>query len=148
MGTKADFYSGLGSKRDWIGSLQYDGMVYKIPAEILLQVNKSMFEEMVMDFLRSNKGFVADDGHKWPWLWADSRMTDFSYIFLPEHEKVYMTQCPSNLLFDPIKIIQGESLIEANTWLPEPFFPIMNMDMYLKTEEMLLVYGYSPSQIV
>jgi hypothetical protein len=146
--TKADFYSGLGSKRDWIGSLIRDGSVWNIPAEILLQVNKTMFEEMVMDFIRSKDGVVADDGDGWPWMWADSRMTDYSYIFLPDFEKVYMTQCPSLILVDPIKILQGESLMEANTYLEEPAFPIMDKDSYLKTEEIMLIYGYSPSQIV
>lgn len=148
MGTKADFYSGLDCKRDWIGSLQWNGDIWNIPAKILIQVNKTMYEEMVIDFLTSKNGIIHDNNETWPWLWADSRMTDYSYIFLPDHEKVFMTKCPSIILVDPIKILQGESLIEAKADLKEPSFPIMKKEAYIKTEELLLLYGYTPSQIV
>ncbi len=145
MGTKADFYSGLGSKRDWIGSLYNNGDVWNIPLEILIQVNKSMFEELVMDFLREQYSVISDQGDKWPWLWSDSRCTDYSYIFMPDHEKVYMAQF-AGVLVDPIKILQGEDLMEANAHAAT--FPIMNKGSYLKTEEYLQLYGYSPSQIM
>lgn len=147
MGTKADFYSGLESKIDWIGSLYNNGDVWHIPLDILIQVNKSMFEELTLEFLRGQDSAIHDIGDKWPWLWSDSRCTDYSYIFLPEHEKVYMAQC-ADILVDPIKILQGESLIEANAYLGTPTFPIMDKKSYPKTEELMKLYGYSPSQIV
>ena len=147
MGTKADFYSGLGSKRDWIGSLSNNGDIWNIPLEILIQVNKSVFEELTLDFLRDQDGILPDLGDPWPWMWADSRCTDYSYIFLPEHEKVYMAQ-GCDILVDPVKILQGESLIEANVMLGSPTFPIMDKSSYLKTEELIKLYGYTPSQIV
>jgi hypothetical protein len=147
MGTKADFYSGLESKRDWIGSLYNNGDVWHIPLEILIQVNKSMFEELVLDFIRDQDGVIAEGRIRWPWLWSDSRCTDYSYIFSPEHEKVYMAQ-GCDILVDPIKILQGESLIEANVLLGTPTFPIMDKRSYPKTEELLKIYGYTPSQII
>jgi len=147
MSTKADFYSGLDSKWSWLGSLLYNGDVWNIPSDIFLQVNKTMYEEMVLDFIRQGNGIVHEGRNTWPWMWADSRCTDYSYIFLPEHEKVYMVQ-GQGILVDPIKIIQGESLIEANANLGAPTFPIMKKDAYLKTEELLQIYGYKPSQIV
>jgi len=146
MSTRADFYSGLHTRRSWIGSLVRNGDVWHIPAEIFLQVNKSMFEELVLDFLKSNDGIINEHGDAWPWFWSDSRCTDYSYIFLPSHEKVYMAQF-SSIMFDPIKIIQGEGLIEANANLGRPEFPIMNKKTYPKTEEIMRMYGYSLSQI-
>lgn len=146
--TKADFYSGLGSKRDWIGSLIHDGQIWNIPSDIFLQVNKTMFEEMVLDLLRKENGIIPDNGDTWPWLWADSRMTDYSYIFLPEYDKVYMSKCPSNILVDPISILQGKDMNESDACLGEPMFPIMKKELYIKTEELLLQYGYSPTQII
>lgn len=147
MSTKADFYIGLGSKRDWIGSLLNSGDVWYIPTDILIQVNRIMFEELTLDFLRLNNGIIPDQGDMWPWMWADSRFTDYSYIFLSEHSKVYMSQGGSGLV-DPIKILQGESLTEADALLGHPTFPIMKKEAYIKTEELMEQYGYSSAKIV
>lgn len=140
MGTKADFYSGLGSKRDWIGSLYNGGEVWNIPLEILIQVNKVMFEELTLDFLKEKGGSINDNGDMWPWLWADSRVTDYSYIFLPNHNKVFMSMM-GGVFLDPIKILQGEDIETSNAgiWLPD--FPCMSKESYRKTEETLKLYG-------
>ena len=142
MGTRADFYVGLGSKADWIGSLLQDGSVWNIPIEILIQVNRIMFEELSIDFIKKCGGIVAQEDGKWPHLWSDSRMSDYSYIFHPGHEKVYMHQMGVNLLFDPVKILQGFSTIESNSFLDTPIFPVMRKETKIKTEEILKEYGY------
>ena len=136
MGTKADFYVGLGSKRDWIGSLMRDGDVWKIPVEIFIQVNKMVFEEMVFDLIREHDDVIDE----WPHPWSDSRMTDYSYIFYPDHEKVYMSH-GGDILLDPIKLLQGQSIIEANVFLGEPKFPVMLPQLLNQTEELLKQYG-------
>ncbi len=121
---KADFYVGMGSNADWIGSVEKCGEVWALDTTILIQVNKTMYEELVIEYIKFYKGIVANHVCQWPWEWTDSRMTNYSYIFIPEHEKVYMSIEGGDLM-DPIKVIQGESIIEANAMLGPPIFPLM-----------------------
>lgn len=147
MGTKADFYSGLESKRDWIGSLYRNGDVWNIPLEILIQVNKTMFEELTLEFLMRKDASISDRDDKWPWFWSDSRITDYSYIFLPQHNKVFMSMM-GGVFLDPIKILQGDDMEEAhaNIWLPN--FPCMSIESHNKTQEILNQYGYLSAKII
>ena len=124
MGSKADFYIGQGQDAQWIGAVEQDGYPDAIPAEILIQVNEIMFEELVVDFLQSRRprSFIASEGDKWPWLWEDSNMTDYSYMFF--NSKVHMGHFGT--LIDPIKIVQGEDEITAQI-SPKPLlFPRMD----------------------
>lgn len=120
----ADFYVGSGRNADWIGSVKKNGDIWHIPPELLLQVNRIMFEEMVIDFIKENDGIVANHICEWPWDWTDSRMTENTYLFLPEYERVYMSILGEDLI-DPVKIIQGESILDAMTYLGPPIFPVM-----------------------
>lgn len=144
MGTKADFYCGLESKRNWIGSVYNSGDIWSIPLEILIQVNKSMFEELTIDFLKEKGGSINDNGDLWPWLWSDSRITDYSYIFLPKYDKVFMSMM-GNVFIDPIKIRQGEDIESARAGLGLPNFPCMTKSNRKKTEELIELYGYLSS---
>lgn len=141
MATKADFYCGLETKRNWIGSLHNTGDIWSIPLKILIQVNKSMFEELTIDFLKEKGGSINDNGDKWPWLWSDSRITEYSYIFLPEYNKVFMS-IMGNIFIDPIKIRQGEDIEASNAGLGLPTFPCMTKINRKKTEELIRLYGH------
>ena len=121
---KADFYVGVGQDAEWIGSVSNFGEIYQIPIEIFIQVNNIMYEEKVFEFIKLCNGIIGQHPCKWPWPWEDSRMTDYSYFFIPEHEKVYAS-IEGNELIDPIKILQGYSLLEASTGLGVPEFPNM-----------------------
>jgi hypothetical protein len=79
--TRADFYIGQGVDANWIGSIFHDGYPTRIPLEILICVNPILYEELVVEFIKSDKGVVRSENGKWPWLWGDSRLTDYSYIF-------------------------------------------------------------------
>lgn len=129
--TKADFYVGTGSDARWIGSIRADGYPVDglISPEIFLQVNKIMFEEMVLDLLRKGKqddwAAIADEGDPWPWLWIDSYITDYTYMFDEKLEKVIASQ-GGREFFDPIKIIQGEDMDSAELSIGRPKFPQMS----------------------
>jgi len=128
--TKADFYVGTGLDARWIGSIRADGYPDGvIPAKIFLQVNKIMFEEMVLDLLREKKqakwAAIADEGDPWPWLWIDSQITDYTYMFDEKLEKVIASQ-GGREFFDPIKIIQGEGMESADLGIGRPRFPQMS----------------------
>jgi len=122
---KADFYIGQGPEANWIGSVTYDGYPESIPLEILICTNPTLFEELVVEFIESKNGIVKTNGQRWPWLWQDSRMTDFSYFFDSTWNDVVMSSYQGSELFDPIKFIQEGSISEANLGFGIPHFPKM-----------------------
>lgn len=128
--TKADFYVGADINARWLGSIGSDGYPADgiIPVEILLQVNVVMFEEMVLDFLSLTKkkdwAAINYDGDEWPWLWPDSRCTDYAYMFHQGLERVVVSNYGKEF-FDPIKVLQGEDLNSANLAIGRPVFPKM-----------------------
>ena len=132
---KADFYVMTGAEADWIGSVHRCGEIWAISTQILLQVNRTMYEEMVIDYINFCEGVVANHVCQWPWDWPDSRGTDYSYIFIPEHEKVYMSIEGGDLM-DPIKVVQGGSLIEANCFMGPPIFPQMIEQVCFEEKEL------------
>ncbi len=142
MGTKADFYVGIGPDAEWLGSIFKEGDVWHIPLDILIQINQTMFEELTLELLSSKDSVIADRGDKWHHPWADSRVTDYSYMFDPGREKVLMYQSGIDFLVDPIKVLQGYSIEECIELYGTPKFPIMLPDQLMKTEELLKEYGY------
>jgi len=121
--TKADFYIGNGIAANWIGSIREDGYPRGISLEILICTNPTLYEELVVDFIHEREGVVKTEGGKWPWLWPDSRMTDYSYMFLPDHSKVFASNYGGNF-FDPIKCIQEGEMQSAYAGLGRPVFPL------------------------
>lgn len=111
MGSKADFYRGHGNDAVWIGSVERDGYPDIIPAEILIQVNGVMFEELVVEFLQSRRpnSYIASEGDRWPWLWENSQMTDFTYAFF--NNKVHVGHFGQ--VMDPVRIVQGDDMITS-----------------------------------
>lgn len=78
MGTRADFYVGIGKSAEWIGSIAYDG--YETSPEIEFATTESEYREAVHAFLQSrDDATFPDEG--WPWPWNDSGTTDCSYWF-------------------------------------------------------------------
>lgn len=89
----------------------------------LIQVNKIMFEEMVLELLELSDSIIPENGDKWNYLYSDSSLTDYVYMFDNHREKVLMYQNGTDVLYDPIKIIQGQSLIESIEIYEKPKFP-------------------------
>jgi hypothetical protein len=142
MGTRADFYlMNDDGRMMWVGSKAHDGSPVNIPTDILIQINPVMFEELVLDFLNLHRGdsIIRQDGDTWPWPWADSRVSDYSYLFV--HNKVLAYSPSAGHWFDPLKIVQGEDLGAAYV-LDQYKFPIMNpAALEMQEETMELVYG-------
>lgn len=125
MGTRADFYIGE-DKPKWIGSIFKDGHPWNIPAEILIQTNETMFEELVIDFINKNNGVINQYGRNWPWPWESSELTDYSYILSDSLNKVVAFTMESKQVFDPLKIVQGEDLQSAKI-TKTIIFPMMGV---------------------
>lgn len=153
MGTRADFYiMDHDETMEWLGSVSQDGGYTSIPLEILIAGNKTMFEEIVSDFIesRGKRGILKKNGEGWPWPWADSRMSDYSYILHICTGKVYVCYF-GNRLMDPIKLIQGMDEIGADVGFGKVKFPIMLKEAVESTEEILKVvegYGQESTETV
>lgn len=144
--TKADFYI----DKKWIGSVYGDGYPQRIPLEIFIQINPIMYEELVVEFIKKRNGSVASEGAQWPWLWSDSRLTDYSYIFITEKDCVMASHFGGEL-FDPIKFLQGCDKEELFPNLGIPNFPIMDVISLDQTNEVLRrgqMNGYTVTKIV
>lgn len=94
MGTRADFYVGIGKDAEWIGSIAYDG--YRVEEMTLEQSYKDLdsmecwaiksatseaeFRRAVAKLIEmNNDGTKPEQG--WPWPWANSETTDYAYNF-------------------------------------------------------------------
>jgi len=145
MGTRADFYVEKYDRLMWIGSLFKDGDPIKIPTDILIQINPTIYEEMVVDFLEEKDSAIRSNGDRWPWPWKDSRMTDYAYLFTADQVIGYESY--GGKLFNPVKIVQGHDLKTASY----PFdiiFPTMQKQATLAAEELLRRYGLKSTQAV
>jgi hypothetical protein len=80
MGTRADFYVGVGSEAEWLGSIAWDGDPEGIPPSIKRARGDADYRAAVERFLGAR-----DDATKpadgWPWPWDDSALTDYAYAF-------------------------------------------------------------------
>jgi len=125
MGIRADFYIDT-HKPKWIGSLDKDGDPWNIPCKILVQNNVVLYEEYVIEFLTSKGGYIKSNGDKWPWPWEDSNLTDYSYFFNSFYYIVCAYSMHDKMLFNPLKIMQGEDLKTARV-ATSIKFPLMGV---------------------
>ena len=79
MGTRADFYVGIDSKTEWIGSIGWDGYPEGIPKGIKEATTEIEFRNQVNKCLEESNGNFPVNG--WPWPWTDGRTTDYSYFY-------------------------------------------------------------------
>jgi hypothetical protein len=122
MGTRADFYVRQDGQMKWLGSKAWDGYPDGITGNVLQSTSSEQFENEVEAFLKGeDDATFPDEG--WPWPWADSRTTDYSYIF--ENGKV-MASCFGYPLFDPLKKEEEEEGEEDEELKMEGYFPDMS----------------------
>jgi len=120
MSIRADFYIGI-REPDFLGSLSTDGEPWNIACRVLIQVNKTMYQETVIEFLENMKTGIPE---KWLWAWPDSKYTDYTYFFSNAYGKVFAWSKEEEMMFDPLKIMQGEDLNSARLSI-NPTFPKM-----------------------
>lgn len=121
MGTRADFYIRKEGKMKWLGSQAWDGYPDGIDKKVLSATAEGDFETIVNEYLGARKDATfPKDG--WPWPWADSRTTDYSYIF--ENGKV-MASNFGYPLFDPLAAEDDATEDDREPVKMEGFFPDM-----------------------
>lgn len=82
MGTRADFYVGIGPTAKWLGSISYDGDPSGTPKPVLESKSEQEFRARVRSMiLRRSIGPTTRPSEGWPWPWDDSRTTDYAYAW-------------------------------------------------------------------
>lgn len=83
MGTRADFYVGIGQDAEWIGSDAYSGYpgaeAGGVPNAILKAKTEKAFRRAVARRIDQPHGTKPEQG--WPWPWENSRTTDYAYAW-------------------------------------------------------------------
>lgn len=86
MGTRADFYMGIGPDAEWLGSVAWDGYDVSeansgIARDVRLSKTKEEFLENLKAYFAARDNVTLPEAG-WPWPWEDSRTTDFAYAFV------------------------------------------------------------------
>lgn len=82
MGTRADFYVGVGENAEWIGSVGWDGYEWAEDKDcpLLNAKTEDDFRAAVYE-IAADRDDWTDPEQGWPWPWDDSRLTDYTYYF-------------------------------------------------------------------
>lgn len=89
MGTRADFYVGVGFEAEWIGSVAYDGDWFACVAQkrgshpdarIMRARTEASFRRHVAAMLAKRDDAIFPD-MGWPWPWPSSTLSDCVYAF-------------------------------------------------------------------
>lgn len=88
MGTRADFYVGIGANAEWIGSTSYDGDPRGLGAGPLGASSETEFRAAVEEMLADPDLLTTRPEEGWPWPWRDSRTSDYAYAWDPERGAV------------------------------------------------------------
>jgi hypothetical protein len=84
MGTRADFFVGVGPSAEWIGSIAFDGCPDGSPAPIFKARTEARYRAIVTTMLadlRKDGSPTTTPDEGWPWPWPDHRTTDFAYAW-------------------------------------------------------------------
>jgi hypothetical protein len=82
MGTRADFYVGVGETAEWIGSVAWDG--YEWAEDKSSDIAKACTESEYRDAVKkmfSGRDDASTPQTGWPWPWDNSSLTDYVYYF-------------------------------------------------------------------
>lgn len=85
MGTRADFYVGVGKDAEWLGSIAFDGYPDGpvLESGAIVAVTEDAFRTAIAKLLKQDDATTPEQG--WPWPWNDSGMTDYAYCFDKDH---------------------------------------------------------------
>jgi hypothetical protein len=83
MGTRADFFVGIGPTAEWIGSVSYNGWsdMNGAGVEPLSSTSEAAFRAAVEHVLSTWHPPVTRPEEGWPWPWEDFRTTDYAYAW-------------------------------------------------------------------
>lgn len=83
MGTRADFFVGIGPNAEWIGSTSYDGDRHGWGRGPLAATSEAEFRAAVEEMLSNPQALTTRPEEGWPWPWNDFRTSDYAYAWDP-----------------------------------------------------------------
>jgi hypothetical protein len=83
MGTRADFFVGIGPDAEWLGSTSYDGDPGGWGQKPLAARTEGEFRNAVEEMLSDHQALVTRPSEGWPWPWNDFRTSDYAYAWDP-----------------------------------------------------------------
>ena len=82
MGTRSDFYVGVGKNAEWLGSVAWDGYEWGEDenCQLMKATTESEYRMAVSGIAKARDDWTAPE-QGWPWPWDDSNTTDCAYAF-------------------------------------------------------------------
>lgn len=117
MGTRADFYVGIGAEARWLGSHAMDSHPDCLPQGLFAAASPEAWEAAVTAFLTEN-GRLAALG--WHWPWRSSRGSDYAYTFhegrciLSQSNDIFMTWDGADLAPTDVVYDMPEDMVAAS----------------------------------
>jgi hypothetical protein len=84
MGTRADFFIGIGPTAEWIGSISHDGDPHAQGAGPFAARSEDEFRTAVEKCLSRRDALTTRPEEGWPWPWEDFRASDYGYAWDPD----------------------------------------------------------------
>lgn len=90
MGTRADFFIGIGPTAEWIGSVSHDGWPDKRGwgHKPIRARSEAQFRAAVEEMLSTTGVTTTRPEEGWPWPWEDFRTSDWAYAWDPKRGPV------------------------------------------------------------
>lgn len=115
MGTRADFFVGLGPDAEWIGSTSYDGYPDGQGRKPLASCTEEEFRAAVEEMLSDRQRLTTRPREGWPWPWNDFRTADYAYAWDPTGGTAVVSSgrawvTPAQLAVDPDCLHTGRKL--------------------------------------
>lgn len=142
MGTRADFYVGIGPDAEWLGSIARDGYPDGIPETILGSRADVGYRTAVAAFLAErNDGTTPDMG--WPWPWPDSATSDEAYalhdgrVLMLAHGEGFGDKLRRRTWADPLALAPDPDEEECTVYKPVLFDapPLPDMTPFKKVTQ-------------
>jgi|SRR5882724_5558105 len=115
MGTRADFFIGIGPNAEWIGSTSYDGDPSGWGRKPLSARTEALFRNAIEEMLSDHEALVTRPSEGWPWPWPDFRTSDYAYAWDPARNSAVVSRgytwvTPSQMAADPDCLCSGSPL--------------------------------------
>jgi hypothetical protein len=114
MGTRADYYVGVGPAAEWLGSTAWDGYPCGLfdPGQPENITTEEEWRKFVADCIASRDDFT-DPSDGWPWPWENSRTTDYAYTF---HNGCVQACSFGHFWFEPNSELETWGEPDAESW--------------------------------
>lgn len=145
MDSTTDFYVGLGHRAQWIGSCKGVN-VFDLPKYLFRKEDWYKYLTAVLKYLKScPTHFIPFKGDLWPWAWADSRGSEYSFYFDHERKTMLLATQMFPHYCSALSVHRGNSLEESALSTKVVYPPMKTYTTVNKEGEYIIIHGqYTP----